>query len=301
MKMALLLGGPTASGKTGLSIKLAQYFQVPIVSVDSRQLYQEMSIGTAKPDQSELSTARHYMISTRSINEPITAADYIESVKDLILNELKNEQLVIFAGGTGLYFELLENGISNIPSISNKTTDQVTNIMNEKSFEEVLIYLKEVDPLAFNEIETTNPRRVQRALEVMLETGKSITEFWKDGRRQSTLSHYRIFKYALNPNRTKLYNKIDSRCDQMLEKGLIEEVKTLISYQSNRALQTVGYKEFFSYLNNELSFEDAVLKFKQHSRNYAKRQITWFKNRSFTLVDPKVAFEVIKKDVQEKE
>jgi tRNA dimethylallyltransferase len=269
--------GPTASGKTDYSISLAQKLSSPIISCDSRQIYKELKIGTAPPSIEQLSLIKHYFIFSHSIHDYYTAGRYEVEALSLI-NKLFNEyDNLVMVGGSGLYVEAVCKGLDNFPQCDISIRDGLTNRLRIEGIESLRRDLKVLDIESYNDIDISNPQRIIRALEVTISTGKKFSSY------KNYISKKRGFEIVpifLNPDRDILYNRINRRVDKMIEIGLIEEVNSLRDYQSLPSLKSVGYRELFEYFNGEVSLEKAIDNIKINSRRYAKRQVTWFKNRS---------------------
>jgi tRNA dimethylallyltransferase len=272
----IVIGGPTASGKTALAIEKALEFKTEIISFDSRQFYKEMSIGTAKPTPEELSKVKHHFIDHISIEEEWNAGIYerkaIEKLNELFL---KNEY-VVAVGGSGLYLNALLYGFDELPDKDENLRKELQEELEEKGIEFLQEKIKILDPIYFEKGEIKNPHRLMRAIEVSTITGKPYSSLKKSGTIERNFD-YKI--YGIHHEREKLYERINLRVDQMIKDGLVEEVKSLLPYRNHNALQTVGYKEIFEYLDGKSTLEEAIEKIKQNTRRYAKRQITWFKNQ----------------------
>jgi tRNA dimethylallyltransferase len=273
-KFIIVIQGPTASGKTALAIQIAKHFGAEIISADSRQFYQEMNIGTAKPSVEERREIKHHFVDFLSVRQEYTVADYEKQALAKIQELQKNNILPLVVGGSGLFVDALLKGINKIP----ETDETVRKSLNEKWKTEGLYALvqelKACDPLSFQRIDLKNPRRIIRALEVFRTTSIPYSEFLKE---DVTDRPFQSIKVAIETDREELYERIDKRCDAMLNAGLLKEVKDLWHLRHFKAMQSIGYTEFFNYLDKETELEDAILKFKQHSRNYAKRQMTWLR------------------------
>ena len=272
-KQLICIVGPTAVGKTSMSIQLAKHFDTVVVSADSRQIYQEMSIGTAKPSKEEQNNITHYFIDSHSIHQNYSVGDYEREVIPMLDELFTKHSKIVLVGGSGLFVKALLDGLDNLPPISASTRNYTEEIFQKHGLDFIQKLLKEKDFESYSNIEIQNPRRVIRALEVFFETGKTYS---------SILSHSKVnrnFKskiIGLNLPREELYNRINLRVELMMQAGLLKEVEKLLPYKNLTSLNTVGYKELFSYLNNEISIEEAIDKIKQNSRIYAKKQITWF-------------------------
>ena len=273
-KTCIIIAGPTAVGKTSMAIQLAKHFSTQIISADSRQCYQELNIGVAKPSAMELSLAQHYFINSHSVSQNVTAADYEKYAllsADTIF--LKNNK-AIMVGGTGLYIKAFAEGLDEIPDIEEFLRTSIVTDYNNGGIQWLQEQIKKQDPDYFIYGEMQNPQRMMRALEVKISTGKSIRSFQSKLKKQR---NFNCIKIGLELPREILYERINARVDKMMENGLLEEAESLLPYKHLGALQTVGYRELFDYFDNKISFENAVALIKQNSRNYAKRQMTWFK------------------------
>lgn len=282
-KTVMVIAGPTAVGKTALSIQLAQHFDTAIISADSRQCYKEMSIGTAKPTSQELAKVPHYFIDSFSVTKPITAAGFEQLALGYLEEIFSTNNYAVVCGGTGLYIKALCEGLDEMPPVDKIIETEILKSYHQYGLEWLQEKIKETDTLFYQSGEIQNPARVLRALIFKLSTGKSILDF-QSGKKKKRDFH--IIKIALDLPRPLLYERINHRVDRMMEEGLLDEVKQLQPYQHLKNLQTVGYQELFNYLNHKYSLEDAVEKIKQHTRNYAKRQWTWFrKDKDFIWLD----------------
>lgn len=269
-----VIAGPTAVGKTAISIQLAQHLNTSIISADSRQCYKEMSIGTAKPSTEELAAAQHYFINSHSIADHITAADYEELALDYLKQIFHHNDYAVVCGGTGLYIKALCEGIDDMPEVNKTIKEEIKLNYEQHGTTWLQDAIQKEDPLFYNSGEIQNPIRLIRALSFIRSTGKSITTFQTGKKKERP---FRIVKVALDLRRELLYERINKRVDIMMQEGLMDEVKRLYPYKELKNLHTVGYSELFDYLDNKYTLEEAVDKIKQHSRNYAKRQLTWFR------------------------
>lgn len=272
MKKLIVIAGPTASGKTKLSVGLAKQFDCPIISADSRQFYKELSIGTAKPSNEEKEGVTHYFIDSHSIQEPLTAGQF-ETEAIQLLDELflTNDQ-VILVGGSGMFIDAVVFGTDRIPH-SKEVREKWNDIFEKQGLPYLQEQLKEKDPEYFAQVDTKNPVRLIRALEAVEITNKKYSELRKNKTQRSFTSHYFVIEHP----RELLYDRINQRVDEMITSGLIDEVKNLVHHKKTQALNTVGYKEIFEYLEGSISLERAIELIKKNTRNYAKRQTTWFK------------------------
>ena len=266
--------GPTAIGKTKLSVELAKHFKTEIISADSRQFYKEMKIGTAAPTPSELSAVKHHFIHHRSIHEDYNVGAFERDAIKLLNELFKTHKIVIMVGGSGLYVDAVTKGLDEFPDIDPQIRQKLNNQLKTKGIEHLQEKLKELDIESYNSIELDNPRRVIRALEVCIGSNKTYSSFLnkvKANRNFETLS------IGLTANRDIIYDRINKRVDLMMKDGLLEEAKALLQHQNLNALNTVGYKELFKYFHNEWSLNFAVSEIKKNTRRFAKRQLTWFR------------------------
>ena len=273
IKHLIVIEGPTASGKTGLSIELAKLFNTCIFSADSRQFYKEIDIGTAKPSKAEQQGIPHYFINSHSLTDEVTAAQFEKEGLEKLETEFKTKDVIILTGGSGMFIDALCIGLDPIPS-----SIELRNKINEEHLNSGLApLLKELqakDPSYFDEVDQKNPMRIIRAIEVIRLTGKTFSEFRV---AKPKVRHFEIHRFVINHPRENLYNRINQRVYKMMENGLLEEVKSIIQHRKLASLNTVGYKELFEYIDGNWELEYAIEKIKQNTRNYAKRQITWFK------------------------
>ncbi len=273
-KKVIIVEGPTAVGKTGVAIRLALHFKTVIISADSRQCYKEMNIGVARPSVEELDTVPHYFIATHSVAEEVNAATF-ENYALNLLNELfLNHDVVIMAGGTGLYIKAFCEGLDNIPEIPAAVRETIVRNYEEKGLHWLQQQVQQADPEFYSSGEIQNPQRLMRALEVVQHAGQSILNFRKGEKKQR---NFEIIKIGLEQPREILVENINKRVDEMIQHGLVAEVKSLLPYRNLNALNTVGYSEIFEYLDGKLSLPEAVERIKINTRQYAKRQMTWFK------------------------
>lgn len=274
-KKLICIGGPTASGKTALSLELAKKFNTEILSVDSRQLYKEMNIGTAKPALSELNSIPHHFINHISIQEHYDIGLFEKQALAILEEKFKTFDTIIAVGGSGLYFKALLEGIDKFPAVSSYILQEIQMDYQTKGLVYLQRTLEEIDPIYYEMVDKNNPVRLIRALSIYKETGHPFSSFRK-GKKVERFFESQCF--YLSPERTWLYEKINQRVDQMVRDGLVEEASALQEFKNLKALQTVGYTELFKYFSNEYDIKEAILRIKQHSRQYAKRQLTWFNN-----------------------
>ncbi len=274
LKQLIVIVGPTAVGKTDTAIRLAQQLKTVIISADSRQVYQEMYIGTAKPRPSELALVPHYFIDTLSIHQNYDAAQYgLEALAQINILFQKHDS-VILCGGSGLYIKAVCEGFDTIPKVSETIRMSLIEKYEQNGLGWLQEQLKKLDLVHFEKIDSNNPQRLMRALEVKLGTGESISTFQRNTKLQHDFS---IVKIGLELDREVLYERIDSRMDKMIAVGLFEEAEKLYPFKSHNALQTVGYQEIFDFMDGKHDREETIRLLKRNSRRYAKRQLTWFK------------------------
>lgn len=273
-KTCIVISGPTAVGKTALAILIAQHFSTQIISSDSRQCYKELTIGVAKPSADELAAVSHYFINSHSIHENVNAAIFekyaLEKVQEIFLTN----DVAVVVGGTGLYVKTFCSGIDAVPVILPGIRADIINKYEMGGLEWLQMEVKKNDPIYFSKGEILNPHRLIRALEVVTSTGKSISEFQT---QKNQTRDFTILKIGLELPREALYQRINSRVDQMMQQGLVDEVRGLITHQELNALQTVGYRELFDHFAGKISLLQAIEAIKMSTRHYAKRQMTWFK------------------------
>ena len=274
-KILICIGGPTASGKTALAIQLAEKYHTEILSVDSRQFYREMNIGTAKPTQEEQDRVPHHFINHVSIHDPYDIGLFEKESMTLLEDRFKHHDILIAAGGSGLYFKAMLEGIDTFPPVSPDILNQLQKEYLENGIDYLKGQLQEVDPNYFQIVDQHNPVRLIRALSIFRETRLPFSSF-RTGKKVKRF--FESHSFYLAPPRATLYERINDRVDKMVQDGLIDEVRSLQEFKELKALQTVGYKELFKYFSNEYEIKEAILKIKQHTRQYAKRQLTWFNN-----------------------
>ena len=276
-KKLIIVLGPTAVGKTDYSIELALKHGSPVISCDSRQIYKEMTIGTAVPSKEQLEAVRHYFIQTKSVTDYYTAGKYELEALALISDLFsKGHDTLVMTGGSMFYIDAVCNGIPDVPEADPALRARLTQRIKDEGALKVAEDLRELDPEAYASIDRSNGMRVLRALEVCLGTGKPFSSF---ARTQPRKRDFAIEKIGLTRPREELYRRIDSRVDQMFSDGLLDEVRSLKEFRNLTALNTVGYKEVFTYLDNPeaVSLEQTVSLVKQDTRHYAKRQLTWWR------------------------
>jgi tRNA dimethylallyltransferase len=273
-KKLIVIAGPTAVGKTAVSIRIARHFKTEIVSADSRQFFRELEIGTAKPTARELAEVKHHFVNSHSIAAQYDAAQYGDDAMKIIHELFQNYSSVILCGGSGLYIRAVTEGFDDIPEVSSLIREDLIREYEANGIAWLQEKMKAEDPGYFTQLDAQNPHRLIRALEVKLGTGKSIGSFRRNLKRDHA---FEIVKVGLELPREELYQRIDYRMDEMVAAGLFDEAKALYPFRSHNALQTVGYREIFDYIDGLYSREETIELLKRNSRRYAKRQLTWFK------------------------
>jgi tRNA dimethylallyltransferase len=273
-KKLYVIVGPTAVGKTGFAFALAKQLNTEIVSADSRQVYKELNIGTAKPSASELATVKHHFINSHAVQDGYNAGEYGRDAENLLKQLFTRYNEVVMVGGSGLYIKAALDGFDTIPSIPNNVREQLEQSVNRHGIEWLQAKLSELDPDLYKKIDQQNVHRLMRALEVKLHTGRSVQDFQGQHKKQH---HFTIVKIGLELNSTTLYERIDARMDKMIEAGLFEEAKSFYPLRHLNALQTVGYREIFDFIDGEYDLAETMRLLKRNSRRYAKRQLTWFR------------------------
>ena len=290
-KTLIVIAGPTASGKTAFAIKLAKSLNTVILSADSRQFYKEMSIGTAAPTEEELSQAKHYFVHHISIEDKYDVADYERDAMQLLDELFKTHDTVIMTGGSGLFIDAVCNGIDVMPDVQPEIREKVQKLLDEGGLKALQDEVQRLDPEYFAIVDQQNPRRLQRALEVCYQTGQPFSSF----RSGNTIQRdFDIKKYAILWDRQQLIERIDRRVDMMMEQGLLDEAKALYPQRHLNALNTVGYKELFAYFDGNCTLKEAIEQIKIHTRQYAKRQMTWLrKDTGYQWIMPEDIDEVV--------
>ena len=283
-KTVIIIAGPTAVGKTAVAIEIAKHFSTEIISADSRQCYKELNIGVARPSDEELAAVPHHFIASHSIYDTINAGAFEQFALEKANEVFQQTDVVVMVGGTGLYIKAFCEGMDTIPDVPDHVRKEIINEYNSSGLTWLQQQVKTIDPEFYTVGESQNPQRLMRALEVFKATGKSILYFRK-GKKEAR--DFNLVKLALELPKETLHENINKRVDRMMESGLLDEVRSLMSYQHLNALQTVGYKELFDYLNGGLELTSAVADIKRNTRQYAKRQLTWFKkDKDYTWFQP---------------
>ncbi len=272
MKKLIVLLGPTGVGKTDLSLQLAEYFKSPVISADSRQIYKELTIGTAAPTSEQLSRVKHYLVNQLEVTDYYSASEFEQDTLKII-EELPDEHIIL-SGGSMMYIDAICKGIDDIPTIDDKLRQEVYLLYETEGLDAVRSQLKILDPVFYSQVDLKNHKRVIHALEVCLMTGKPYSSFRTNAVKKRPFD---IIKIGLMRNREELYERINRRVDEMLANGLVEEARKFYPFKHLNSLNTVGYKELFNYFGGEWTLDFAIEKIKQNSRIYSRKQMTWFK------------------------
>ncbi len=287
----IVIAGPTASGKTDLALKVADFYKTEILSADSRQCYCEMNIGTAKPSREELDRIRHHFINSHSITTPFTAGQFADQARLLLKELFQIHRAVVVVGGTGLYLKALLHGLDEIPDIDPSVRDEINTLYQKLGLSAIQEIVRHKDPDFYSQMDVNNPARMIRAAEIITGTGNPYSWYLK---KKTQEPDFNIKAIVTNWSREELYHRINTRVDEMIHSGLLKEVESLYAYRNLTALKTVGYQELFDYLDHKYSLEEAIQKIKQHTRNYAKRQLTWFRHQgSYVFLEKNKAFEYL--------
>ena len=273
-KTLIVITGPTAVGKTQLCLDIARHFGIPIINADSRQIYKELSIGTAKPSAEEQQTVKHYFVGTLSLQDYYSASLFESQVMNLLDMLFKTSDYALMAGGSMMYIDAVCDGIDDIPTIDNDTRATMKQRLADEGLEKLCEELQRLDPEYYEIVDRQNPKRVVHALEICTMTGRTYTSFRK---REKKERPFHIVKIGLNREREELYNRINTRVDMMMQQGLLQEAEKLYPLRDLNALNTVGYKEMFEYINGHWPLDEAVERIKGNTRRYARKQLTWYK------------------------
>ena len=274
MATLVVITGPTAVGKTALCIKLAKHYGIPIINADSRQIYRELRIGTASPSDEQLREVKHYFVGSIGIDDYYNASLYEQDVLRVLDEQFCHSPIQLLTGGSMMYIDAVCNGIDDIPTIRDDIRNEMKRRYAEEGLEALCADLQRLDPEHYAVVDRKNYRRVIHALEICYQTGQTYTSFRKQERMQRP---FRIVKIGLNRERDELYQRINSRVDQMMTDGLLDEARSLYDKRSNNALNTVGYKEMFAYLDSTWTLDEAIERMKGNTRRYARKQLTWFR------------------------
>ena len=268
----VVITGPTAVGKTALTIELARHYHTPVINADSRQIYRELRIGTAAPSEEQLQQAKHYFVGNKSIHDYYNASMYEQDVLKVLKKEPSDTN--ILSGGSMMYIDAVCNGIDDIPTVRDDIREEMKRRYEEEGLEALCEDLRRLDPEHYAIVDRQNYRRVIHALEICYQTGRTYTSFRTQSKKERP---FRIVKIGLNRDRNELYNRINARVDAMIEQGLLHEAESLYNQRQLNALNTVGYKEMFDYMDGRWSLDEAVERMKGNTRRYARKQLTWFK------------------------
>ena len=290
MNSLIVITGPTGVGKTELCLNIAEHYGIDIINADSRQIYAEIPIGTAAPTAEQMQRVRHYFVGTHHIGDYYSASMYEQEVLDLIAEkeqEASNNPIAILTGGSMMYIDAVCNGIDDIPTIKDEIRNKMKQRLETEGLDALVDELRELDPQHWETVDRSNPRRVVHALEICHQTGQTYTSF-RIGKKKER--PFNIIKIGLTRDKvlkvkrgqvimdhTELYDRINARVVSMMEQGLVEEAKSVLPYRNEKALNTIGYKEIFRYFDNEITLEEAVRQIQSNSREYARKQLTWYK------------------------
>jgi len=273
-KTLVVVTGPTAVGKTALCLEIARRFGTPVINADSRQIYRDLRIGTARPTEAEMRQVRHYFVATHGLSDYYSASMYEHEVLGLLETLFTSTAMALMAGGSMMYIDAVCNGIDDIPTVDDKTRETLKRRLKEEGLEPLVEELRRLDPEHYEIVDRRNPRRVVHALEICHMTGQTYTSFRKAEKKQRP---FRIVKVGLNRQRDELYDRINQRVDDMMRDGLLQEASSVYASRGLNALNTVGYKELFAYLEGRFSLEEAVERIKGNTRRYARKQLTWLR------------------------
>ena len=273
-KTLIVITGPTAVGKTALCLDVAKHFHIPVINADSRQIFRELKIGTAPPTEAQMQQVHHDFVGILGLDDYYSASLFEQQVLELLGRQFLSSDYALMAGGSMMYIDAVCDGIDDIPTIDDQTRTTMKQRLADEGLEALCEELRQRDPEYYEIVDRQNPRRVVHALEICLMTGKTYTSFRKREKRQRPFS---IVKIGLNRPREELYDRINRRVDQMMADGLLEEAKALYPKRHLNALNTVGYKELFDYIDGRWPLEEAVERIKGNTRRYARKQLTWFK------------------------
>lgn len=270
----IVLIGPTGVGKTELSLSLAEFLHTPVINADSRQLYKDLTIGTAAPTADQLKRIKHYFVGTLSLTDYYSAAQFESDVISLLDQLYQTHPFALMSGGSMMYIDAVCNGIDDIPTVDQETREMIMERYQQEGLTPLSNELRLLDPDYYAIVDQKNPKRILHALEICYMTGKPYSSFRTNKKKERSFD---IIKIGLRRDREELYERINKRVDEMIQNGLIDEVKNVMSYRYTNALNTVGYKEIFQYLDGNWSLEQAIEKIKQNTRIYSRKQMTWYK------------------------
>lgn len=274
MNKLIVITGPTAVGKTALTLEIAKHYGIPVINADSRQIYRELKIGTASPTAEQMEQVRHYFVGAKSIHDYYNASMYEQEVMELLDNLFGSSPIQLLSGGSMMYIDAVCNGIDDIPTVRDDIREELKRRYQEEGLEPLCEDLKRLDPEHYQLVDRQNYRRVIHALEICYQTGRTYTSFRTQAKKQRP---FQIIEIGLNCDRQELYDRINQRVDDMMNSGLLEEARAMYPYKDVNALNTVGYKELFDYFNGRWPLEEAVERIKGNTRRYARKQLTWYK------------------------
>lgn len=274
MNKLIVITGPTAVGKTALTLEIAKHYGIPVINADSRQIYRELKIGTASPTAEQMEQVRHYFVGAKSIHDYYNASMYEQEVTELLDDLFGSSPIQLLSGGSMMYIDAVCNGIDDIPTVRDDIRKELKRRYQEEGLEPLCEDLKRLDPEHYQLVDRQNYRRVIHALEICYQTGRTYTSFRTQAKKQRP---FQIIKIGLNRDRQELYDRINQRVDDMMNSGLLEEARAMYPYKDVNALNTVGYKELFDYFNGRWPLEEAVERIKGNTRRYARKQLTWYK------------------------
>lgn len=273
-KTLIVITGPTAVGKTDLCLDIAKYFGIPIINADSRQIYREIKIGTAAPTEEQLRQVRHYFVGTQALTDYYSASIYEQEVMHLLDTLFQTSDYALLSGGSMMYIDAVCNGIDDIPTVDDETRDTLKRRLTEDGLDSLCEQLRILDPEHYEIVDKKNPRRVVHALEICLMTGRTYTSFRTNAHKERP---FNIIKIGLTRKREIIYERINRRVDIMMEQGFLDEARSVYALRHLNALNTVGYKELFTYLDGTWSLDEAIERIKGNTRRYARKQLTWYK------------------------
>jgi tRNA dimethylallyltransferase len=290
-KHLIIITGPTAIGKTRVAIETAKFFKTEIVSADSRQIYRELSIGTAIPSPAELNSIKHHFIHSHSVHDNYNASRYETEAMELLEKLFKKYNIVVLTGGSMLYIDAVSKGIDIMPDVDPELRQNLKTKLNDEGIESLRFQLKQLDPEYYKQVDLKNPARIVHALEICMMTGKPYSSFRTSPNKERPFS---IIKIGLDCNRAELHQRINQRVDKMIEAGLEKEARNVYLLKHLNSLNTVGYREFFAHFNHEISKEKAIELIKRNTRRYARKQLTWFrKDAEMNWFNPKDSGKII--------
>lgn len=271
----IVITGPTGVGKTELTLRVAEHYQVPVINADSRQIYREIPIGTAAPTREQQARVRHYFVGSRSVSDDYSASMYEQDVLRLLADmETQGQEVALLSGGSMLYVDAVCKGIDDIPTVRDDIRSLLKQRLATEGLPPLVEELRQLDPVHWEKVDRRNPRRVVHALEICIQTGRPYSSFLSEGTRTRP---FRVVKIGLNVDRALLYERINLRTEQMLADGFSEEALRMIPYRHLNALNTVGYKEMFDYLDGLVTMEQTIDRIQSNTRRYARKQLTWYK------------------------